>query len=56
MFVTNTTEPLLTLEEVEPNDRGLYHCIATNSIGSSNQSNSALLTIDGTMHCVCVCV
>ena len=56
MFVTNTTEPLLTLEEVEPNDRGLYHCIATNSIGSSNQSNSALLTIDGTVHCVCVCV
>lgn len=48
VFVVNRTEPFLTLEAVKPSDRGSYHCIATNNIGSSNQSRSGLLAIDGT--------
>lgn len=47
VLINKTAEPLLTLEMVEPQHRGLYHCIAVNSIGSSNQSHSGLLTING---------
>ena len=46
-FKVNTTKPFLVMSEVRPNDRGYYHCIATNDVGSSNKSSAGLLTING---------
>ena len=46
-YAFNTSEPVARFLKIRPSDRGLYNCIATNSLGSSNASSSGLLTIEG---------
>ncbi|XP_023231939.1 titin-like isoform X2 [Centruroides sculpturatus] len=42
---SNTTMPTLTILSVDRNDRGIYTCSLTNSIGRGNSSNSVKLTV-----------
>lgn len=44
--VANETGPSLTFEAVQPSDRGVYSCSASNDLDTVNSSN-ALLSIRG---------
>ena len=46
-YAFKTSEPIARFLKIRPSDRGLYNCIAMNSLGSSNASSSGLLTIEG---------
>lgn len=48
MFLINTGPVgVLRLTAVQPEDRGLYTCLAKNVHGSSEESNAGLLTLSG---------